>query len=173
MCFWNPKIISSSTRTWSKKVSQIRTHPGFGSFTLLPLKGHCRLVYTTFQTSTNAVPFLVSMGRHAMIKWTCTHAAAHLDTLGNTAKQVKGHIGVLKPQILSFLDVNECSSGPCKNGGTCNNLVNKYTCSCAPGFTGIRCQTGKRERQFHESFCVHSPRGLNVSWQETECKCPI
>ena len=43
----------------------------------------------------------------------------------------------------SFLDINECSSGPCQNGGTCVDGVNRYTCSCAPGYTGINCQTSR------------------------------
>lgn len=39
-------------------------------------------------------------------------------------------------------DINECSSDPCQNGATCNDHVNKYSCSCVPGYTGIDCQTG-------------------------------
>ena len=40
------------------------------------------------------------------------------------------------------VDINECASHPCKNGGTCSDLVNGYKCSCKPGYTGINCQTG-------------------------------
>ena len=38
-------------------------------------------------------------------------------------------------------DVNECTSNPCMNGGTCNNLINSYTCTCPRGYSGSRCQT--------------------------------
>ena len=41
-----------------------------------------------------------------------------------------------------ILDINECSSSPCQNGGTCTDHVNKYTCSCIAGYTGTNCQTG-------------------------------
>lgn len=41
------------------------------------------------------------------------------------------------------LDVNECSSNPCKNGGSCKDGVNQYSCSCMAGYTGHMCQTGK------------------------------
>ena len=41
-------------------------------------------------------------------------------------------------------DINECSSNPCLNGGTCNNLVNSYSCSCPSGYTGTNCEAGKR-----------------------------
>ncbi len=48
--------------------------------------------------------------------------------------------------IHSILDINECGSNPCLNGATCNNLVNEFNCSCAPGYDGKHCQTGKRRR---------------------------
>lgn len=39
-------------------------------------------------------------------------------------------------------DVNECSTiGWCANGGTCTNLVGSYSCACASGYSGPRCQT--------------------------------
>ena len=40
-------------------------------------------------------------------------------------------------------DVDECSSGPCQNGGTCADGVNSYTCSCVAGYTGMNCETGQ------------------------------
>ena len=40
-------------------------------------------------------------------------------------------------------DINECASNPCLNGGTCTDLVNGYECTCAPGWTGDFCQTGR------------------------------
>ena len=51
--------------------------------------------------------------------------------------------------ILSLYDsdTNECSSAPCANGGTCNDAVNSYTCSCAPGYNGNLCQTSKLKDQ--------------------------
>ena len=40
-------------------------------------------------------------------------------------------------------DVDECGSNPCQNGGTCMDGVNSYTCSCAAGYTGQHCETGR------------------------------
>ena len=38
--------------------------------------------------------------------------------------------------------MNECSSNPCQNSGTCNDGVNGYTCDCIPGYIGNECGTG-------------------------------
>lgn len=42
-----------------------------------------------------------------------------------------------------FVDINECSSSPCGNHGTCTDTVNGYRCTCTAGFTGESCQTSK------------------------------
>ncbi|XP_048775118.1 von Willebrand factor A domain-containing protein 2-like [Ostrea edulis] len=38
------------------------------------------------------------------------------------------------------VDINECASNPCQNGGTCHNGNNLYTCTCLPGWTGHDCE---------------------------------
>ena len=43
-----------------------------------------------------------------------------------------------------MLDIDECGSNPCENGGTCTDLQDGYSCACEPGFTGTVCQTGNR-----------------------------
>lgn len=50
------------------------------------------------------------------------------------------------------LDVDECSSNPCANGGTCTDstthvgvggpVADEYSCSCTPGFAGGLCGYG-------------------------------
>ena len=87
--------------------------------------------------------------------------AASLDTQVHSVKQVSwfdpatevnctGHASVvfLVSDFLSFLsdffcriDVDECSSNPCLNGGCCTDQVNGYACSCQPGYAGAQCQT--------------------------------
>ena len=43
--------------------------------------------------------------------------------------------------IKCFAESIECYPNPCQNGGTCNDHVNSYTCTCAPGFIGTDCET--------------------------------
>ena len=42
-----------------------------------------------------------------------------------------------------FTDINECSSNPCLNNGTCADKINGYVCNCKAGYTGPRCESGK------------------------------
>ena len=37
--------------------------------------------------------------------------------------------------------MDECSSGPCENGGICMDHVNGFNCTCVRGFTGTACGT--------------------------------
>ena len=41
--------------------------------------------------------------------------------------------------ILCEVDINECETNPCRNNGTCINLVNDYSCNCTNNWTGRNC----------------------------------
>ena len=38
------------------------------------------------------------------------------------------------------VNIDECASAPCQNGGTCSDGVNGYTCACGAGYTSVRCE---------------------------------
>ena len=40
-------------------------------------------------------------------------------------------------------EIDECSSNPCQNGGTCHNEENQFRCDCVTGWQGTRCQIGE------------------------------
>ena len=42
-----------------------------------------------------------------------------------------------------LIDIDECGSTPCQNGGTCTDAVNGYDCTCVTGYTGDDCETSK------------------------------
>lgn len=41
------------------------------------------------------------------------------------------------------IEIDECDSDPCQNGGTCNDLVNAFSCDCPAGYEGDMCENGK------------------------------
>ncbi|XP_029938701.1 sushi, nidogen and EGF-like domain-containing protein 1 isoform X2 [Salarias fasciatus] len=63
------------------------------------------------------------------------------------------------------IDVDECASHPCQNGGTCKDQINSFTCQCPHGYTGILCETDVDECRDHpclnNASCVHSAGGFS------------
>ena len=55
---------------------------------------------------------------------------------------VGGGLCGAEPPPLPPADMDECSSDPCLNGGSCVDLVGNFTCLCAEPFEGPRCETG-------------------------------
>ncbi|KAH3889329.1 hypothetical protein DPMN_013383 [Dreissena polymorpha] len=51
------------------------------------------------------------------------------------------HLGYTQSNDYECTEINECGSAPCMNGGSCTNEIAKFTCTCATGYTGARCET--------------------------------
>ncbi|XP_054978677.1 sushi, nidogen and EGF-like domain-containing protein 1 [Sorex araneus] len=67
------------------------------------------------------------------------------------------------------LDVNECASQPCRNGGTCTHGINSFRCQCPAGFGGPTCEADVDECSsapcLNGGSCVDLPAGFS-------CLCP-
>ena len=48
--------------------------------------------------------------------------------------------------VIVYLDIDECASNPCQNGGVCKDQINGFVCTCAGQFTGTLCEIGKMDR---------------------------
>ena len=60
--------------------------------------------------------------------------------------------------IICCLDIDECTSNPCRNNGTCQHNVNVYDCVCSVCYTGVHC-----EKQLDKCFEIPTGDDSNVS----------
>lgn len=61
------------------------------------------------------------------------------------------HVSLFLPFFLP--DVDECKNSPCKNNGSCTNLMGGYRCDCSGGFTGKDCDQGQAAFCFRVILC--------------------
>ena len=64
----------------------------------------------------------------------------------NTNKRSITYFAILN--VMIFLDIDECATIPCQNGGSCTDQVNGYTCNCVDGYYGNDCETGNNTISF-------------------------
>lgn len=48
-------------------------------------------------------------------------------------------------RLVDRLNADNCSSNPCRHGGTCMNIFNGYTCKCPQTWTGMNCEDDVNE----------------------------
>ncbi|CAH1790488.1 unnamed protein product, partial [Owenia fusiformis] len=69
----------------------------------------------------------------------------HIATIEKELSDLTENINLWKADIketLKVLDIDECSSNPCQNGGSCVDRFDGYHCTCAPGYWGANCDIG-------------------------------
>lgn len=45
--------------------------------------------------------------------------------------------------LFLYLDIDDCASSPCSNGGVCRDLVDGFLCDCPPHWEGDTCALGE------------------------------
>ncbi|MEQ2237633.1 hypothetical protein ILYODFUR_025103 [Ilyodon furcidens] len=68
------------------------------------------------------------------------------------------------------IETNECDSNPCRNGGSCKDLLNGFSCACPQGFYGKNCEISAMRCAdgpcFNGGTCVEADTG------GYSCRCP-
>ncbi|CAH1226926.1 CDH6 [Branchiostoma lanceolatum] len=75
---------------------------------------------------------------------------------------------------LVCIDVDECQSNPCQNGGTCFNLENAYRCQCPAQYKGVNCDTERNCYNFpcqNGGTCIEGT-SPTPSISGRNCSCP-
>ncbi|XP_066592660.1 fat-like cadherin-related tumor suppressor homolog isoform X2 [Prorops nasuta] len=57
------------------------------------------------------------------------------------------------------MDLNECETSPCTNGGTCINEIGSYRCICPPNMTGLNCANPAFSTSIISSH-------FNITWEQ-------
>ena len=68
------------------------------------------------------------------------------------------------------MNIDDCEGVTCSNQGECQDQVNGYTCSCAPGYRGLHCQEDIDECEdvicHHEGECLDLVNGYKCRCRE-------
>ena len=92
----------------------------------------------------------VPMVVHASIKSMNITAFALLAIMGPTARMVQTLCSVdIKLTYMFYVELNECESFPCSNGGTCVDQIGGYHCICVAGYNYTHCQNGNYNSIIH------------------------
>ena len=87
--------------------------------------------------------FLAKTMEDVSMELTCTRVIAYLVTLETNARRVKVFGILFSIIIFCCLDIDDCASWPCSNGGRCIDGIDFFTCQCLSGFTGVQCETSE------------------------------
>ncbi|KAH0622067.1 hypothetical protein JD844_024009 [Phrynosoma platyrhinos] len=70
------------------------------------------------------------------------------------------------------VDIDECTSAPCLNNGSCVDDINFYKCYCRRGFLGINCEINA-----DECLCIDLIDGYRchceAGWTSSRCEIDI
>ncbi|XP_075691631.1 protein crumbs homolog 2 isoform X2 [Rhinoderma darwinii] len=67
------------------------------------------------------------------------------------------------------VNIDECASAPCQNGGSCFDYLNGFLCECAPGYSGVLCAINIDDC---ESNPCENGATCEDGVEDYTCKCP-
>ena len=51
--------------------------------------------------------------------------------------------------MIRTVDIDECASNHCLNGGACSQGIDLYNCACAIGYTGLQCERNNTDHTYY------------------------
>ena len=76
----------------------------------------------------------------------------------------------LHKHVIFILVINYCKPNPCKYGGQCVKRLGGFRCRCRPGYTGVKCATGRLQPCL---TCLKILQFNKLLSSKTECACSI
>ena len=76
-----------------------------------------------------------------------------------TLMEASLHVQLATQGTFAEIDINECESDPCQNGGTCTNTDGSFNCMCSSGYTGDVCLDDVNE-------CLNTPCQNGGTWTD-------
>ncbi|XP_070708966.1 cubilin [Pempheris klunzingeri] len=98
-----------------------------------------------------------------------SHGGGVPPDITNKLNQLDTRVSTLENKVTALeltIQTSSCSSNPCRNGGTCLNLLNSYHCVCPSNWAGPNCATDVNECQVYAgtlqgcqngATCVNTP----------------
>jgi len=95
-------------------------------------------------------------------------ASWHTSRVGRTAPRAPASDG----PVCFTGEGQNCSTNPCRNGGTCARDADSYHCDCRPGFKGWLCELGECHTAARGRSSVLHVDGVCPAWQLPQSQVP-
>ncbi|XP_075616731.1 sushi, nidogen and EGF-like domain-containing protein 1 isoform X5 [Balearica regulorum gibbericeps] len=89
--------------------------------------------------------------------------------LENVEVSSQGSLALQLREAKSKSEGQNCSTNPCRNGGTCARDANSYHCDCRPGFKGRLCQLAACKKVPHSCTWLYSETKSFPVWEGGTC----